>query len=681
MLAAKKIVLVSLFNLAFGALSISLALLPATGHASNATKKKTSLPSQASDPDKWFLSAKEAARLGDMSTLEQAQGRLTGYPLIDYVDYWQWRAQLTDSRQTIDNVALQAWLNNRAGTLVADLLRRDWLLRLGKQGDWSNFKREYAQWILRDDRDALCYGALSQLNPAEGPTAQLAKVVRTELNQIKDLPAGCQTLLREGLRSNLLNTGDVLDVIRLLFANNRWGAASQISDLLADYPTLNASALQLAYDKPVLALRQAMANLNDASARELSVLALLRMAKDNPDQAAQSLSEFDKKLSQNQRNFAWGQIGMAGMKRLQEAALGWYLKGQAQAIGAEALEWRVRAALRGQRWEMVRESIEAMSETQRQDPAWVYWLARAYAAQGQTAQAQGLYQKIAGQFNFYGKLALEELGQKIQLPPLATPMTPAEFEQAQNNPALLRALKFYALDLRFEGNREWNFALRGMNDRQLLAAAEFARRQQIYDRAINTADRTINEHDFSLRFLTPYRSDLADAAQRAGLDQPYVYGLIRQESRFINTARSGVGASGLMQLMPATAKLVAKKLGWADYHAGQVNDIGVNLALGTTYLRMVLDGLDQSPVLAAAGYNAGPGRPRAWSSRFHFGKPMEGAIFAETIPFTETRDYVKKVMSNAVYYASLLEGRTQSLKARLGMIQPRGEIVANNDEP
>jgi soluble lytic murein transglycosylase len=136
-----------------------------------------------------------------------------------------------------------------------------------------------------------------------------------------------------------------------------------------------------------------------------------------------------------------------------------------------------------------------------------------------------------------------------------------------------------------------------------------------------------------------------------------------------------------MQLMPATAKLVAKKLGWADYHPSQVNNVNVNLALGTTYLRMVLDGLDQSPVLAAAGYNAGPGRPRAWSSRFHFGKPMEGAIFAETIPFTETRDYVKKVMSNAVYYASLLEGRTQSLKARLGMIQPRGEIAANNDEP
>jgi soluble lytic murein transglycosylase len=149
----------------------------------------------------------------------------------------------------------------------------------------------------------------------------------------------------------------------------------------------------------------------------------------------------------------------------------------------------------------------------------------------------------------------------------------------------------------------------------------------------------------------------------------WVYGLIRQESRFIEDIRSSAGASGLMQLMPATASWVARKVGMSDYTAARVNEVDVNLRLGTTYLRMVLDDLDGHPALATAAYNAGPGRPRAW--RAALPRAVEGAVFAETIPFNETRDYVKKVMSNAVYYAALFDSRAQSLKQRLGTVAPK----------
>jgi soluble lytic murein transglycosylase len=238
-------------------------------------------------------------------------------------------------------------------------------------------------------------------------------------------------------------------------------------------------------------------------------------------------------------------------------------------------------------------------------------------------------------------------------------------------------MKFYQLNLRPQGNSEWNFTLRGMTDRQLLAAADWARRNQVFDRAVNTADRTRSEHDFAVRFLAPFYDTMESQAKAVGLHLDWVYGLIRQESRFILGARSSAGASGLMQLMPGTARYVAKKIGLANYRPDQVTDMDTNLLLGTNYLRLVLDQLQNTELLATAAYNAGPGRPRAW--RALQAKPLEGAIFAETIPLSETRDYVKKVMSNAVYYGLLFDpAKPQSLKGRIGVIEPSQDVTASD---
>ncbi len=241
---------------------------------------------------------------------------------------------------------------------------------------------------------------------------------------------------------------------------------------------------------------------------------------------------------------------------------------------------------------------------------------------------------MAGDFSFYGQLAAEELGGRSQSP--ATAYKPGRDEVAAIGklPGLQRALAFYRLNLRFEGNREWNWTVRGLDDKELLAAAELARRHEIYDRAINTAERTRELHDFSMRYLAPYRDVMKDYAGQQQLDEAWVYGLIRQESRFIANARSSAGASGLMQLMPATARWVARKLGLRKFSGTQTAEIETNINLGTWYMKHVLETLDNHPVLASAGYNAGPGRARAWRGEC----TMEAAIYTESIPFNETRD-------------------------------------------
>jgi soluble lytic murein transglycosylase len=177
----------------------------------------------------------------------------------------------------------------------------------------------------------------------------------------------------------------------------------------------------------------------------------------------------------------------------------------------------------------------------------------------------------------------------------------------------------------------------------------------------------------------PFKDAVVKRAQSINLDPAYVYGLIRQESRFIMDARSGVGASGLMQVMPATARETARRLGMTGFTAGQITDRDTNIAIGTGYLKMVLDDVGGSMPMAAAAYNAGPGRPRTW--RGQSGSPTtDAAIWAESIPFSETRDYVKKVLSNTTNYAALLTGQPQSLKTRLGTVGPRDASQPETDK-
>jgi soluble lytic murein transglycosylase len=213
-----------------------------------------------------------------------------------------------------------------------------------------------------------------------------------------------------------------------------------------------------------------------------------------------------------------------------------------------------------------------------------------------------------------------------------------------------------------------------MGEREKLAAAQWACEQEIWDRCINTSERS-SPMDVGQRYPMPFRDQVVERTKDIDLEAAYVYGLIRQESRFVMDARSSVGASGLMQVMPATAKWTAKKLGMKNFQTDQLNQRDTNIAIGTGYLKLVLNNFQGSLPMAAAAYNAGPSRPRKWRN----GPVLEGAIWAECVPFSETRDYVKKVLSNTTMYAALLTGEPQSLKAKLGKVGPRENNAGTED--
>jgi soluble lytic murein transglycosylase len=624
-------------------------------------------PAAAQPGDDVLVQAREAFRKKDRAALTAARMAVTQarHPLAMWVEYWELNNRLPEAQQAeLDNFYAR-W----PGTYVEDRLRNDWLLELGRRRDWANLRTDYPRFRMNDDREVTCYALVGQ--HLEG--ADVRAAARAAWLAQKDIDDGCVLLSRTLFEAKVFDAEDVWPVTRLAVENNRPRVARAAVSLLG--PALGPSVADL-YENPVRFLARKPPGKPKVS-NELALLALMRMAANDPEYAAGQLdSTWGQKLPIALTATAWAQVGkQAALKLLPQAShyarrawLFWdaaALPGVAPPWSDDLLAWHVRAALRQptgekDRWPLVLRAVEAMSPTEQRDASWVYWRARALMAtalpgaegDGTRAAARQALESIAPQLSFYGKLAQEEVGGRPLLPVQPAPQSASEREAARAHAGLGRGLQMIALGLRGEGVREWNFSLRGMSDRELLAAAQWACEREVYDRCISTSERARTEVDVSLRYPMPFREQLVGRAREAGLDPAVMYGLIRQESRFVSDVRSNVGASGLMQLMPATARWTARKIG-LDFRPEQVNDRDVNLRLGSAYFKRVLDDFGGSLTLATAAYNAGPGRPRRWREN---PATMEAAAWAESIPFNETRDYVKKVLSNSVYYAALLAG-------------------------
>ncbi len=619
--------------------------------------------------DERFLAARDAAHAGDRARLERIATELKGYELESYLEYWQ----LQPTLDSADPATIKAFLARNEKSYLAERLRAEWLKQLGKRGQWADFDAEYPA-LVQADQELACYAL--QRRYAQGDSGVLDEAMALWL-RLMEPPDSCYPLLEALIIEKRVLADGVWERIRRLFEANKLAVARYTMNYLPASQTPSAAVASAVIDKPLPWLVKLPGNLAGSRMnRELAALAISRIARNDPYMAYERLGKIENQLQAGERGWAWSQIGWQAAQQHLPQALEWYRRAGDAPLSDEPAQWKVRAALRAQDWGMVRATIEKMPPALAEQPVWAYWLGRAYRAGGRVEDADKLFARIAGQPNFYGNLADEELGRIIATPPRAAPPTREEIAQMAAHAGLQRALALYRVGLRSEGVKEWNWSLRGMSDRELLAASSLAERAGVYDRAIAAADRTTSEHDYNLRYLSPYSEQVRPAAKNQSLDDAWVYGLMRQESRFVTSAKSSVGASGLMQLMPATARWVAKKIGLKDFRQGQVNDTQTNVLLGTTYMRLVMESLDNHPVLASAAYNAGPGRARKWRAE----TPLEGAVYAETIPFNETRDYVKKVMSNSVYYSALFDGKPQSLKSRLGIIGPRTTSEPKGEE-
>ena len=628
------------------------------------------VPCQAAklDPqDAAIISARNAFESRNKGRVEALLPKLKGHPLEIYAEYWSLFLRLPGAPAG----EVREFLNRYSSTMLAEQLRGDWLKVLGKAGRWELFDLEYPA-LASDDPEVTCYALLGRWKRGDATVAADFKPV---WDAPRELPEGCASIATGMRTTGQLSAREVWERFRVLVGADLLSASKRHLQYLPRDQHVDASRMNLIFRSPLKFFKKAQADLSKVAERELVLAALTQLADEDPRAAARMWSAgLADAFPAEDRSYVWLTLAVRGARRHLPEALDWFVAAGDRAFTDDQLAWRARIALRWQKWAEVRNSIDRMSPLAKRDPAWTYWYGRAERALGNPLESKGYFERIAGEHHFYGRLAAEELGVAFRVPSRPPLPTEEEIAEAAAAPGLKRALALYRMDLRTEATREWLWTIRGMDDRRLLAAAELARRNEVWDRAISTADRTVVAHDFSVRYLAPYRELLAEQARTRELEEPWVLGLIRQESRFITGARSSAGATGLMQVMRDTARWAAHRMRMKGFSWARLSEPNVNAALGTYYLRHVLDQFDGNPVLAAAAYNAGPTRARQWRGS----EPIEGAIFAVTIPFGETRDYVKKVMANTFYYAAVLGAQATPLKTRLGIVRPRSvpDVVA-----
>lgn len=624
----------------------------------------------AASGDSEFLQARAAYDKKNAIALSEFVLQLQNqdYILAPYADYWLMLLNLEDA----DNQAVTDFLNTYSEYPFADRLRGEYLKKLAKNQDWESFSGEIANYQLEDSAVA-CYAAESSAINGDDSVLEGAKSLWL---QAKEQASNCASLYDRMQATGALTEDDIWERFRLALADNRISLAKAIAKRSKTFEASQYKLIDKVYASPSTVLAKKTVSFKTKFGRELNLFALNRIAKTNSQQTLSAFNKVADLLQSEDRSYFYGRLALQAAQRQEPQALQWFQKADKTELNKDQLAWFARSALREKNWSVVLSAIAKMPLIQAEEGAWRYWKARALKSKNQMLEANTLFAKLSTERHFYGWLAQEELEGFMSAPLSTYKVTDLEVEEIANTPAFQRAEALQKVDLKWEAKSEWALATRDFDDRQLLAAAEFAARNKWYDLAIITADKTTETHDFALRYPTPYRDLMKPAAGEQGVDEAWVYGITRQESRFMHYAKSGVGASGLMQLMPATAKWAAPRAGISNYHHGMIHELDTNIALGTYYMSHTLEIFNGQEVMATAAYNAGPSRAKKWVAAI----PLEGAIYAETIPFSETRSYVQKVMANAHLYVMRLGLKAIPLKKRLGIIPSSSGLVTGGED-
>ena len=615
--------------------------------------------------DEQFNDALQAANAGNIGLLQQFQTSMQNDVLGYYPEYWSLNANL--AIQPASNIVNFA--QRYPQSAMAEKLAADYVEEKVKQTDFAT-AQPVLQYVSNADQAESC--AVAQVRAKSGDSLVFAEYKDVWLNT-NSQPEPCMGLGRMMLSSPLMTEQDRQQRL--------WGQlrAGQSGQALATAQTLGMS-LSLSQ------LNQIQANpLNylwsapKASATDHAylVFALGRLADSDLNTAISSVQRAAQGTPVQVQKALYRVVGYIGgttvMKNnFNREVLDYLDASYGLPFSAEEAEIYARQAIRFSSWESLIRAIDAMSVSQKQEDRWQYWLARASEQRGDAGSkrtAQEIFKRLAQGDDYHNLLAKDHLGQSYNNIPNNVQPSNSDIQRLNQDIHFSRAFALRRVNAPDNYiNREWNWAVRQAylkhDDGLLLAAAKRATDMGWYDRAIYAADRTENKHNYAYRYAMPHQSYVVSHSRNAGIDPAWAYGLMRQESRFVSHARSHVGAGGLMQIMPDTAKLVARQMG-ETYNPAALTDMNTNIRYGTFYLSMIQSQLSNSPVLATAGYNAGPNRARRWQPDV---QPIAADQYTETIPLIETRDYVKHVMTNATHYGVLLGQGAQSIEKRMNII-------------
>ncbi|MCG6965219.1 MAG: transglycosylase SLT domain-containing protein [Chromatiaceae bacterium] len=609
---------------------------------------------------KTFLDAEKALDRGSIGQFESLSASIRDYPLYPYLEYQALSKRLAKASSS----DIERFLQTYTDTPLAGRLRNAWLDQLADRQRWSEFLGFYQP---TNNVTARCHHLHALI--ATGKADQAYPEVADIWMYGHSRPDACDPVFAAWSKAGYRNQ----DMI--------WGRiqkAMEAGELrLAEYLGRELPKADQAWVKRWVGLYRTPNRAREAAGfagphpyREVMLShAVRRLARWDGLQALQLWQDIRPRyaFSEAQIRRTENYIVRNLVRVPGDAAYAFVRSVDVGDDDLRAREAQIRAALWREDWRQVVHWIAQLPTAEREGERWSYWLARALEGLGDTEAAEALYAKVAGERTYYGFLAADQIGSEYHLQNVETPAPQDLIRQVADMDAVKRADEMFTLERWVDARREWRWATQGMDSEQLKAAAKLAMQRGWHDRAIFTLAKTGYWDDLALRFPIEHADLVELNAKRHGIDNAWIFAVMRQESAFMENAYSHVGAVGLMQLMPATARQVARSvLKRKPPRRRDLLEPDTNIALGSAYLKQMKGELGDSAMLATAAYNAGPHRVTGWLPE----RTIPADIWIELVPFEETRGYLRRVLAYTVIYEKLMGKTPTRLHERLHPVPP-----------
>ena len=614
-----------------------------------------------------FVRAYAQATASGAQPREADGEELRTYPLYPYLQAARIRSAFASAGPDLTpaDERAQTFIAYYDGEPVGRDLRRTWLANLADRSLWQTYLEHYRPELADEKAQCHSFTARIVLNRTEG----LADDIRARWLTPKSLPQ-CERAFEWLRERNELDEELIEARVRLALKENNArfarAIAAQLPSARAE-PLLQWAAL---IENPQRGIDALIAQPTRKVGQEALLAGWTRLARANRDAAIDRYHALvrSRKLSAAEASpFALALAMPLAWDRRSEA-LDYFVRVQPADLDDYALEWQTRAALWAQDWPLVGKSIAAMSEESRKTARWRYWAARAAEQTRDLALARQLYESVLVDDNFYSMMAAARLEQPLKPNVEKLVLDEVQLAEIAELPELVRARELLLSTLRSYANAEWSAGLERLSVDARPQAIHLAARWGWYDQAIATATQQRVFNDYPLLYPRPFDTEVRAASKLANLPFELIYGVLRQESLYRHDAVSSAGARGLLQLLPDTARHVARQSKQPRPSQEDLFVPATNVRLGAAYLRTLHDRFDDQTLVALAGYNAGPNAAARWMPS----TALDPDIWVENIPYNETRSYVQRILWHTVVFKWLETGKPQETRMWLANIEPIG---------
>ena len=608
-----------------------------------------------------FHDASYALQRNQISKFNRLLKQLDGYPAQPYLEYDHFRRNVS----RLKSQQIELFLQRYADYPFAYHARGKWLDVLARRGDWEGYLQAF------DDRSStrlqcISFQARLKLDKLEGLDEEIGKIWLRGYSQ----PSQCDVAFSYYLKSHGEPEQVIWSRIEKAFAARRPELALYLGKKLDATSRTTVETWYRAHKRPEQSLRKLTDAKDSKRTRDIIVHAIDRLARKDSLKALEAWNLLGDQFAFSAEQKARVELRIALSAAIQHKSEARALLGSLnpEVMNDQAYLWLARIQLRTRDWPGLLNTINLMPAHLHEETEWQYWLSRSMEAEGQLSGSLSLLEQISTKSSYYGFLAADKLNREYRITQENAANEGVDEDAfLAENPHMLRARELFFLDRLVDAKREWFQALRYLSQDQIKQAATLASRWQWHDSAIRTVAKTKHRSDYSLRFPMPYKQQVLEQAQERKLDPSLIYGVMRRESLFDPLARSSVGALGLMQLMPRTARSMASSLGMKKPRQSDILSVENNIRFGTHYLRTVMNRFDNNVALAAAAYNAGPSNVKRWLPK---DSTMSADLWVETVPYKETRNYVQAVLAYSTVFDRSL-GKNTLMSSRMGDIQTR----------